>query len=281
MLSLKKILIALAFFGASTPLAFPSVSIKVTGGMGFLFRNDYNTGGQGIYEYYRSSYGAAAGQFNPLRLGAEFCGEVALAFSKRLAVGLGVGYARYARTSQFGYEWSFFSSAETLKPSIRLVPLTVNIHYYTPMQRRLKTDIYVGAGYYLMTFDHDWDVKTNFFSYETSQTFGSKKGALGFQAGICFEIALTPQVALIVQANGRLVKFAEISGVLKKTGHWFMGDWQEENGSAYFWFFVRDNEFAQILFSPTEPSETEFSVIRKGRLDLSGVSAGIGLKFIF
>lgn len=279
-----RVAVAFALLAASASAAFGGISLKVTGGMRYLFRNDYNLGVQGIYDFYRSNYGGASGQFNALRLGFSLGGEVALTFGKNLALGLGAGYGRYSRDSEFGYEWSFFSSDDTLKPRIQLVPLTLNVHYYTPLGTRLKSDLYAGVGYYWLAFDHEWRIKTNFFSYETTQTFKAKRGNLGFQGGIGLELELGPQVALVFQASGQIVKFTDIKGQWKETGRWFKGEWQEETSEAYFWFFQRrdsGNAFAQILFSATAPSEAEYSFIRKGQLDLSGISAAIGLKLIF
>ena len=281
---MKKTLSFSVLFFFATCAAFSGISLKLTGGMTFLFRNDYNTGGQGIYDYYQFAYGNMTGQFNPLRLGANFGGEVAIPIGKSVALGLGFGDFHFSRESQFGYQWTFYSSEETLKSNIRLIPLTLNVHYCTSIRPHLKADYAVGAGYYLLKFDHDWSVQTSFFSYESTQTFRSNTGNLGFQAGFGLEYELSAQIALVLQVTGQSIKFTDIKGAWNEKGSWFIGNWEETSDTAYFWYYERrdnGNAFAQIAFSPQKPAETEYDVIRKGILNLSGISASIGLKFFF
>lgn len=281
---MKKALSFSVLFFFTIRIAFSGVSLKLTGGTTFLLRNDYNTGGQGIFDYYQFAYGNMTGQFSPLRLGTNFGAEVAIPIGKSMAVGLGLGYVHFSRDSQFGYQWTFFSSEETLKPNIRLIPLTLNVHYYASIRPHLKADYFAGAGYYLLKFDHDWSVQTSFFSYESNQTFESNTGNLGFQGGIGLEYELSTQIALVFQVTGQSIKFTEIKGAWNEKGSWFIGNWEDTSDTAYFWYYERrdsGNAFAQIAFSTEKPSETEYAVIRKGILNLSGISAAIGLKFFF
>jgi opacity protein-like surface antigen len=282
--SMKKILLASVLLGLSTSMAFPGISLKLTGGMAYLFDNDYTKGIRGLYNYYQDSYEGLTGKFRPLRLGLDVGGEVTFSFGGNLAVGFGAGYLRYSRENEFGYQLPYFSSQDSLKPDIRLIPLTVNIHYYVPWGPRLKADWFIGAGYYLMKFDHTWSVTTDFFGYRTEQTFHTNKGNLGFQGGFGLELEVTSQISLVFQASGRFIKFSDLKGDLKEKIGSFNVSWENETGNAYFWFYGRNENnaaYAQVIFAETKPSETEFSAIRKGILDLNGIAAGIGLKFSF
>lgn len=281
---MKKIMLASVFLCLSTSLAFPGISLKLTGGMTYLFDNDYTKGIQGLYNFYLDSYEGVTGKSKPPRLGLNFGGEIAFSIGGNLAIGFGAAYIRCSRDSEFGYQLPYFSSRDSLKPDIRLIPLTVNIHYYVPAGPRLRADWFVGAGYYMMKFDHGWSVTTDFFSYHTEQTFSTHKANLGFQGGLGLEFEVSSQIALVFQASGRLVKFSDLKGDLKEKISTSNANWENETGNAYFWFYGRNEAgafYAQVSFAETKPSETEYSAIRKGILDLSGIAAGIGLKISF
>lgn len=281
---MKKILLAAVLLSLSTSMAFPGISVRLMGGMTYFFDNDYTKGIRGLYDYYLDSYEGVTGKFKPFRLGLNFGGEVAVSLGGNLAVGFGAAYLRCSRESEFGYQLPYFSSQDSLKPDIRLIPLTVNIHYYVPAGPRLKADWFIGAGYYMMKFNHDWSVTTDFFDYHTEQTFRTNTGNLGFQGGLGLEFEVTSQISLVFLASGRFIKFSDLKGDLKEKIGSFNVSWENETGNAYFWFYGRNEDggaYAQVSFAETKPSETEFSAVRKGILDLSGIAAGIGLKFSF
>ena len=281
---MKKILLASVLLCLSSSIVFPGISLKLTGGMTYFFDNDYTKGIQGLYDYYLDSYGSVTGKIKTLRLGLSVGGEVAVSLGGNLAVGFGAAYLRCSRESEFGYQLPYFSSRDSLKPDIRMIPLTVNIHYYVPAGSRLKADWFVGAGYYMIKFDHGWTVATDFFSYHTEQTFSTHKANLGFQGGLGLEFEVFSQIALVFQASGRFIKFSDLKGDLKEKISTSNAIWENETSNAYFWFYGRSEggaAYAQVSFAETKPSETEYSAIRKGILDLSGIAAGIGLKISF
>jgi len=281
---MKKILLAAVLLSLSTSMAFPGVSLKLTAGTTYFFDNDYTKGIRGLYDYYLDFYEGVTGKFQPPRLGLNFGGEVAFSLGRNLAVGFGAAYLRCSRDSEFGYQLPFYSSQDSLKPDIQLIPLTVNIHYYVPAGRRLKADWFIGAGYYMMKFDHDWSVTSDFFGYHAEQTFHTNKGNLGLQGGLGLEFEVTSQISLVFEASGRFIKFSDLKGDLKEKMGSFNVSWENETSNAYFWFYGRNEDggaYAQVSFAETKPSETEFSAVRKGILDLSGIAAGIGLKFSF
>jgi opacity protein-like surface antigen len=281
---MKKILLVSVLFCLATSMAFPGISLKLTGGMAYFFDNDYTKGIQGLYDFYLDSYEGVTGKYKPLRFGLNFGGEIAFSLGDNLAIGFGAAYLRCSRDSEFGYQFPYFSSRDSLKPDIRLIPLTVNIHYYVPAGPRLRADWFVGAGYYMMKFDHAWSVTTDFFSYHTEQTFSTDKANLGFQGGLGLEFEISSQLALVFQASGRFIKFSDLKGDLKEKISTTNANWENETSNAYFWFYGRSEgggAYAQVSFAETKPSETEYSAIRKGVLDLSGIAAGISLKISF
>jgi len=281
---MKKILLAWVLLCSSTSLALPRISLKLTGGMTYFFDNDYIKGIRGLYDYYLDSYAGVTGKFKPPRLGLDFGGEIAFSIRENLAIGFGASHLRCSRESEFGYQLPYFSSRDSLKPDIRLIPLTVNLHYYVPAGPRLKADWFIGAGYYMMKFDHDWSVATDFFSYHSDQTFHSDKSNIGFQGGLGLEYEVSPQIALVFQASGRFIRFSNLQGDLTEKIGSLNVSWEDETTNGYFWFYRRNEDnsaYAQVSFSETKPSENEYSAIRKGILDLSGIAAGIGLKISF
>jgi len=263
---------------------FAGVSFKLMGGMSYLLENDYNKGVQGTYDYYQANFNDITGKYGPLRTGMYFGGEIIVPIGQRLSVGLGVGYFQASQQSDFGYTWLSITATEIHEPKIRVIPLALNLHCIVPLGRDLCVDLYAGPGYFLMTFDDQSSLKTNFFSYEQSQTFHSRKSTWGGQAGIGFEWAFTSFLSLILNVEGRYAIAADIKGDWKKRESWFLGTAQEEASDAFFWYYEQSEagrSYPQIGFAKNQPSNSSYFNIRRGEINLSGISLVAGIKITF
>jgi hypothetical protein len=264
--------------------ASAAVSIKVTGGMTYFSGNDYNKGIQGIYDYCNDNFNDVVGKYKSLHMGMGLGAEFVVSLDPHFGLGLGAGFFRASRQNEIGLEWLNISVKQAYKPSLRVIPLTLNLHYYVPLRRALRLDVFAGAGYYMTHFDHDSTLETDFFSYEQTQEFRSKAKPFGFQGGMGLELRLSSHFAFVVQAEGRYVRITSLKGDLAEDESWFLGKRHNEEKDAYLWYLERNDSghiYSLVSFAKNQPSSAEVTNVRKGELNLSGVTGTAGLKIMF
>jgi hypothetical protein len=133
-------------------------------------------------------------------------------------------------------------------------------------------------------FDHDSTLETDFFSYEQSQEFRSKANTFGFQGGMGLELHLSSHFAFVVQAEGRYAMMTSLKGDLAEDESWFLGKRHNEEKDAYLWYLERNDSghiYSLVSFAKNQPSSAEVTNVRKGELNLSGVTGTAGLKIMF
>jgi opacity protein-like surface antigen len=281
---MRKIEILALILVLTAGAASAAVSIKVTAGMTYFSGNDYNKGIQGIYDYCNDNFNDVVGKYNPLHMGMGLGGEIVVSLDPHFGLGLGAGFFRSSRQNELSLEWMNISVKQTYKPSLRVIPLVLNLHYDVPLQRALRLDVFAGAGYYMTHFDHDSNLETDFFSYEQSQEFRSKANTFGLQGGIGLELHLNSHFAFVVQAEGRYARITSLKGDLVEDESWFLGKSHNEERDAYLWYLERNASghiYSQVLFAKNQPASAEVTNVRKGELNLSGVTGTAGLKIMF
>ncbi|MCX6562684.1 MAG: hypothetical protein NTU60_03645, partial [Candidatus Aminicenantes bacterium] len=82
-------LVLAAVLTAATASA--AVSVKLTGGLTYLFGNDYNSGVRGTYDFLKDNYESVTGLFRPLSLGGSGAVEIIVPFNEGLSLGFGAG----------------------------------------------------------------------------------------------------------------------------------------------------------------------------------------------
>jgi len=281
---MKKISILAFVILSAASAASAAVSIKLTGGMVYLFANDYDKGVKGAYDYISDNFNEVTGTYGSFRFGQNFGGEVIVSLDRTFSLGLGGGYFLVAKQSAFGYKWSTYSEEETYKPRLSLIPITLNLHYFLPLSGALSLDVFGGLGYYLARFQYESRLTTDFFSYEQTKTFNARKNVFGLQGGIGLEFRLNSLLGFILQVEGRMAALSDPRGDWTEQESWFLGVRQAGGADGSFWYYEKNDServYPQVTFSNTEPSDPSFSNIRKGTINLSGISAAAGLKIRF
>jgi len=264
--------------------AFPSISIKLTGGAIYLFGNDYNAGVRGTFNSLKANYDSVTGTFRPLALGTSGAAEVIVPFDNGISLGIGAGIFRIAVDNEFAYSWWTYSGKESFAPRLTVIPLTVNMHYHRPLGKALDVDLFGGAGGYLMRFRSESRSTSSFFGYDRVKTFTAQEMILGIQAGIALELRLFPHVAVVLQSEARLAKTKYVKGDWTEEESWFLGSRKQEGQDSLFWFYSMTDAtgtYPQAEFSTTEPYDSSYAYVRKGVIDLSGISAAAGIKLSF
>ena len=278
----KGLILAAACLAAASVLGAQDFSFKLTGGASYATLGDFAKGLSGQSDYLRDEY-LAGGDFKAPALGFGGSAEIVFHFRPNLGLGLGAGFFRHSAAGTMTYDVSFISVQETTTPTVQVVPLTLNLHYYLPAGPALTVDLWAGGGYYLswLSWDYRFDTSLLGFSGYDLYAFKGVKGGIGFQGGLGLEYALGPGLALVLNVSGR---YASI-------GDW-SGDWSEEGGGDFWeyadsgtghaaWAFDWEyggRTYAQILFQADEPAAPAFSNVRPAKLDLTGVTASIGIR---
>jgi len=282
------VLLGLAAVGSAQTLADPApgaprFSIRLGGGAAYATLGDLGLGIAGQESYLRDEYGELDGSYETPKLGSSFGGELLYALSPRFSLGLGAGYARHAKASQVTYAIGFIDVRERINPRLTLIPLELNLHMAIPLGRSFAFDLFAGPGYYWASFDYEFrmDLDLLGMSGYDVYTFKSRRGTVGFQAGLGFEVALGSRLALVLNAVGRYARLSD-----------FQGDWTEEGGGDFWeysdsgdgdamWYYgwtYEDKKYDQVAFQAEKPFGSLVSDVRPARIDLTGIAVFLSLK---
>lgn len=279
----KRIILGAAVCLWAAAASAQTLSLAVRGGLGFASGGDLAKGLRGLSDYYAAEYAGLTGEHSFPGPGWTAGGELLLHLSPRLALGLGAGYERHSKESLVGYGIGGIEVSESLAPAIDVIPLTAGLHVFLPLGAKAKLDLGAGAGAYLVRLDWTSRYEISLLGYEGTDVFhfrGSRAG-FGAQASLGLEWALSSSLSAVLQVAGR---WARVQG--------FRGDW-DETGSGDFWSFSESGSgygvfyydwstggasYPQVAFQADAPSGSTVSNVREARLDLTGVTASVGLR---
>jgi hypothetical protein len=280
----KRLAPGIAFLLLAASSAAAGVSIKLTGGLGYLMPGDYSRSLRGAYDSILASYADVEGDFKPFQASLRSGLEILVPFGRNFEIGLGGGFERLDIANRFRYSWQFVTLEDAIESRLTVVPITLNAHTSVPLGPRLGLDLFGGPGYYSVRFRHVQSTATDFFAFIDSREFDARTGALGFQGGAALEYALGPGLDLVLQADGRIVRLPELKGELKDATSWFLGESAARTPDASFWAYdatVGTKTFPLGTFANGKPSDPSMSDVRSAGLDLGGfgISAGLRLRF--
>jgi len=277
------VIVLLIIACASAP-ASAAISIKLRGGLTFLLQSDYNRGMKGLYDYYGDSQQGLAGQYKLFSAGQDYGGEIIISPWRNMGIGFGAGFLQAGVLNSVSYRDLTYTIRESYEPNLRVIPLTLNIHAFFPLSRRLWIDIFGGAGYYFAKFEHRSGREADFFSYSETRTFDADKNTVGLQGGLGLELRLGSHFAFCAEIDGRYAELSNVQGNWTERVAWFLGEADDQGSGAPFWFYeknVSGTTYPQVAFSGTRPADPSYGNIRRGTLSLSGISASAGAKITF
>lgn len=277
--------------GSNEPSSNSKFGLRIMGGGTRLMRNDFNEVMEGLNDAMAGiSMVTVNSQFEPITLGTDFSGEILVNLTSNLDIGLGAGYILAEKESTLGVETNMGPSMSmTLHPNFSAIPVTLGLYYGIPLGSTMSVVLNGGVGYYLGTvkFDGYNEASSMGYTSEESQHWSTQPQAFGFHGGVDFEFGFTPNIAFVVGAKGRSVKFTDLTGTLEwestdPTGGSSSGT--EENQTLWFGHFKDPNlnaEFEQMSFSEDKPTGSNWSDVRKAEVNLSGLSFQAGIKINF
>jgi len=213
-----------------------------------------------------------------LNLGAE----VQIALASRVRLGLGVGYLNNLHGRRGGMDdgyaderngrmngWAvLFGNGKNYDersgsgPTIRVIPITLNVYYLLPAGR--KWNVYAAAG-----------ASYNFGSFRES-TLSQHKRAFGGQAGLGVEFRLADRLRLVADGGYRFVEFRDLRHPETSSNYWARLLGLDSDASSRSGWGRLIGEFFDGMFGrPVREEETRYD------LSLNGFNCRMGVKFGF
>lgn len=187
-----------------------SFSLKLYGGLNYIFGGDLNEGLKGVNDYYAKYFWyfgltKSGGDYNPVHLGLDFGGDLIIQITPTVGIGLGAGHLR--GTSESSITFTPVAAAEKTTATVSAVPLRLGMYFSLPAGAIVNVNFHAGLGYYLAKVSFDFRSSAP-GSWEQSSARADANG-LGFHGGLGLEFRLSPVISLFLEGLGR---YASISG---------------------------------------------------------------------
>ena len=207
-------------------------------------------------------------------LGWNAGAEAIMLFTDSLGIGLGVGYISASNESTMsGILVGVIAYADTYRPTISAVPITLNFHYFLPIGPAMNVHFFAGPGFYFGSVKFEEEASIPLFVTDVTMSFKPESStAFGFQGGLGLEIGLSSNIFLVLDVQGRVASFSELKGPLTMTGT-MLGVPVSFSGTVTLWYF--ENPYAHFDFAATQPTGIG---VHAASFSLSGVSAQLGLR---
>jgi hypothetical protein len=277
--------IALVLLLASSGYSL-SFSLKVTGGAAYVTSGDYNSGIDGINNYYAAGFSNVSSKFSKLQLGLDFHVEFMVDITRNFGLGLGVGTLQVSHAKDtVDYDWPFlswtFHNTETQTLRVSAIPITLNAYVRVPLAG-LNFRVFAGVGYYFGTMKFNRTFQSDFLLIGETVAFQANKNTFGFQGGLGLEITLGGGFSFILDISGRYARLSDIQGDYEFTPTIFGVTQPTKTGSDYYFWYYEQNAggvtYRMVGIGQIAPSGIN---ARHGNFDLTGVSGQAGLKVRF
>lgn len=249
--------------------------------MNYQLAGDVNEGVKGVIDYLRDLsilYGySVEGEAKPIHLSFDFEGDIIINLTPQISIGFGTGYIQGAKTSEITVRVPIEIEARiyTYKPKISAVPIKLGVFYILPMSELTNVVINAGIGFYITKYSYDY--LPGGPGNKIAQTASAK--GFGFHGGVGFEFNLSPNIALVLEGQGRYAKIGGFEGTIRYSGSVLPF---EEEGSLYYWEQMTIlGKYPKVLVREDKPSGPIYTNVRKAKVDFSGFTFYAGIKINF
>jgi len=262
--------------------------LRLTGGASLLMRNDFNDHLQGLNDFHdESSYFTLDSEFELLKMGMDFGGEILINFMPHFSLGIGAGYIGAEKETFTEYKYWTVDAEMTYHPRFSVIPITLSFYYGIPLGSSMEVVLNAGIGYYIGTVNIDSyykDVSSGYLS-EEEETWSAKSNAFGFHGGIDLEFGISPNLALVLGAKGRYANLTDLTGDLEweiDTNYGYSDSGTERDLTLWFGDYEYTTEkYPRLYLSEDKPSSSWWSDVRKAEVNLSGIVFQAGIKVDF
>ena len=268
-----------------------SFGLRITGGGSLLMRNDLNDHLQGLNDLMNEvSFWTVESEFEMLKMGMDFSGEILISFMPNFSLGIGAGYISAGKETKAQLDYQpFYKEDITMHPRFSAIPITLSFYYGLPLGSSMQVVLNAGAGYYLGTVNYDelYEISGSGSSQEHTESWSAKSNSFGFHGGIDLEFSIAPNLALVVGAKGRYAKLTNLTGDLEWETYlsWAGTDSGTEEDQTLWFGNYRDwltgTEHPQVYLSDQKPAGPEWSEVREAEVNLSGIVIQAGIKITF
>jgi hypothetical protein len=258
--------------------------LRITGGCFPLMRNDINDHLQSYNDYYNDTTVTVGSEFEMIKMGMDFSGEILVSFMPNFSIGIGAGYISAGKETTLELSDTMYSADYTYNPKFSVIPITLSLYYEIPIGSSIQVVLNAGLGYYLGTvnFDHIYFGDVGSYTYEESYIWSARSNAMGFHGGIDLELGIARNVALVVGAKGRYAKLTDLTG---DEDYEYTTSFGYSSSSTYedmtLWYYIYDEELPLAELWENKPTGMYVSDARKAEVNLSGLTFLAGIKISF
>lgn len=255
-------------------------SLRLLGGMGILSPEDINRGIEGWNDFLADLWEVfQEGEVKPINLGYEFGGDIVINVTPNFGIGIGAGYIQGAKTSEQTFSSDYgVGGTITNKPKIRAIPIKLSLFYTLPLNNSVNVVFNGGGGLYFAKYSYNFRVDANGFLMEGNQD--ASANGFGFHGGIGFEFNLAPNIAFILEGQGRYAKIDGFEGesVYSETGD---SPYTEEGTLYYVEGSDMGKTYRIVYIYEEKPSGVGIIKVREATVDFSGFTLMAGIKIRF
>jgi hypothetical protein len=281
---MKRIVCILAILGL-LGLCLPAQSqaqtkftLRLGGGLNFMDGGDLNSGGQGSFNFWdavaRAIGYTTSGTFSAANLGFNFGGDFIFQFNESMGIGIGAGMLSATKESVDRLSIGSTSVTFTHKIAASAVPLRLGFFYYLPVSPSMNVVFNLGLGYYLGKGNYTMTVSGG-GTTSVSNNDASGNG-IGFHGGLGLEIALAPNMGILVDLSGRFASIGGFSGTETVDGS------TAATGKLYAYdYSTMVGNFHVLVVDNTLPSGPGISNAAEAKVSFTGFSfvAGFFVRF--
>jgi len=285
------VLALIVLFGAAearSQVPGEKFSLRISAGYGFSGFGDLNLAEKGqnarLGDLASSMGFNKTGELALPHQGLDFNGEIVLRIAKPLEIGIGLGRLFRANSnSMVAIEESSSGVRSFVRWTTRAsaIPLHLNAYYRVPISPRLSSFVKAGLGYYSANLELTSEKESELLGIRTWSRLKSKGRdyALGYQAGLVIEYAISGAFSLIAEGSWRFVNLKNWSVTYDYTSNSLT-----DTTRAAMWWSVEElsrdtgKSYPGLIHSDQEPAGAIYEQVRKAEIDFSGWSIQLGLK---
>jgi hypothetical protein len=259
--------------GSSLPFRF---NLSLMGGGSYIAGGDLNPGIQGLAGLYGDILGIQGeGNIESVHLGYSLDIQLLFPLSSQLSWGIGLEFLQAKNESSVDFRQGPVLQTLHTHPRLSAVPISLFLSL-SPL-----TNLYVrgGISYYFARCFYLYQIRADDWIQEWEGKANAR--GLGLIGGLGFIKNLTPSLSFVAEGTGRLIKIEGFTG--KGTSNDETGQILTEEGKLYFIQnqVLEQRTHSTLFIRKTKPNEAGIIAAREAKINLSGISLRIGLRFNF
>ncbi|MBN1271565.1 MAG: hypothetical protein JXB26_04770 [Candidatus Aminicenantes bacterium] len=280
---------------AGMSLRAESISLRFTYNYGNINGSDINTWINSYNtiwtDWQALNGGTLEGEFSPLPSFTSYEGEIRFHIFSGLSLNLAASQFSYRKEGTVNYVNEADNQDEThfIKNNLKVIPIKIGFSFSYPVLPKLYVYINAGRHIVFVTYKSREEYSAIFnpsgkeFVYWYTYDFDFRSQGLGYYAALGLEFDVLKFVSLTAEAENIWSKTDGFKGDYTKE---FYDSTLDEEGKASLYFYESTewgtgNSYSVLTGHKERPENPDITNIRRGEIDLSGLSLKFGLRFKF